>query len=154
MEFVVARTHEREIISPLFCATIHESEFIFISIESTVQERVFTVLVSDARAHERLAIFAVFCPTVHENEVTVLIIGARVNAKILIVFESVTTVQESVFTVLVSDARAPLSKEEIIPDNVFTVFVRLTRLPETLVSVAFNHEIVPERAFCARESVK
>ena len=95
-------------------------------------ERVLTVLVRFAKAPERLAIFAVFCPTVPDNELTVLIIGVRVNAKILMVFERVATV----------------------PVRVFTVFVRLIRLPETVVRAELSHEIVPERAFCARKSVK
>lgn len=112
------------------------------------------MLVRFARAPERLAIFAVFCPTVPENEFTVLIIGARVNAKILIVFERVATVPVRVFTVFVSEASAPLSYHAIMPDKVFTVLVRLARLPETVVRAELSHEIVPERAFCARESVK
>jgi hypothetical protein len=40
------------------------------------------------------------------------------------------------------------------PESVFTVVERFERFVETIVICEFRADIVPERAFCARVSVK
>jgi hypothetical protein len=116
-------------------------------------EIVEKVVESDPRAPERAVISVLFWETTPE--------------RLLTVFERVVRFPERVFTVFVRLERVVLVLAsppesvaisalfwDTIPERLVTVFERVEREPERVLIWVWRLFMLPERAFCARVSVK
>jgi hypothetical protein len=126
---------------------------ILVVLRSTCPERVPTVAARVARDPETVVIVVLRVFTVPESVVTVFVRFERlvlVVAKdperfaILVLFWETTPESEVRFAFVVASAH----------ENVSTIAERSERFVETVVICEFSVDIVPERAFCARVSVK
>lgn len=145
-------------------ATVPESE-------ESDPERVLTVVVRAARAPDtvaRVVLVATILPervlkfdiTVPERVLTVLVRVERDPEIVLMVVLRVFNVHESakilaVFCVMLVVFVAVCPERVLrFPESVLTVLVRVESDPESDAILALIPATVPERAFCARRSVK
>jgi hypothetical protein len=126
---------------------------ISVVLRSTCPERVPTVAARVARDPETAVIVVLRVFTVPESVVTIFVRFERLvlvvardpeRFAILVLFWVTTPESEVRFAFVVAST----------PDSVVTVALRFERFVETIVICEFRADTLPERAFCARVSVK